>query len=237
MNFKEDVTCNLCKLILEEPVSLPCGCWICNSHVSIIMEYDNEIRCNSCEQLHKIPPDGFRINKTAKKLIDNEMYLSDEEKQVKSLIQTQYEEFIRNLNKKHCEEQVSAHFAKIKEKIQIQRDKFQKRIDEITADILLALASKQEQAFSEINRVFNMNDVIELEDNFKKVQREFRYPNLTLENMKELKIRQEFIYKNIKSKPNCTDRLLNEINKIDFNSNECSKLDKNFFGQLVLDQK
>ena len=81
MNYKEDLTCKNCNIILDEPISLPCGCWICNHHVTHeCAKRKKTIKCVSCNKYYYIPKDGYRINKTAKKLLEQEMFLSQEEK-------------------------------------------------------------------------------------------------------------------------------------------------------------
>ena len=70
MSIKEELICNRCKIILEEPVSLPCGCFICNDHITQQLKKNKEIKCISCNKIHQIPLEGFRVNKMAKKLIE-----------------------------------------------------------------------------------------------------------------------------------------------------------------------
>ena len=84
MNFNEDVTCQMCNLVLEYTVTLPCGCWICNQHVTDqLVANKNAIESISCNKTHQIPLEGFIVNKMANKLIEQELFLTDDEKLLK----------------------------------------------------------------------------------------------------------------------------------------------------------
>ena len=80
MNFKSELTCQLCNMILSDPVSMPCFCVICRKHI----HQKNEIECLLCNRTHQITHDSIRTCKTSKKFIELDVYLSDEEKSFKN---------------------------------------------------------------------------------------------------------------------------------------------------------
>jgi len=143
MNFKEDLTCPCCKMILDVPVSLPCGCLICNGHVTEKLNSINEIKCITCNKIHQIPLEGFIVNKMAKKLIEQEMFLSDDEKLLKKSIQVEFYNLKNNLDT-NLNEQVSKcreRFGDIREQLQTRKETLKKRIDEISSQMFQTLAS------------------------------------------------------------------------------------------------
>ena len=145
MRYKEDVTCSLCNLILDEPVSLPCFCIICNGHLTDCFTSNNEIKCISCNKFYQIPYDGFRTNKTTKKLLEDLVYLSDEEKNLKSSIQSNFSTF-KSQNKtkiKVLKLKSQENLSKIKEKVELRKEQLKKQIDEISAEFIQNLKHKE----------------------------------------------------------------------------------------------
>ena len=94
MNFKSELTCQMCNMILSDPVSMPCYCVICRKHI----HERNEIKCFSCNLTHQITHESIRTCKTSKKLIELEVYLSEEEKSFKNSIQNEFNKFNSILN-------------------------------------------------------------------------------------------------------------------------------------------
>ena len=74
---KSAITCNLCCLVLSDP--LPCHCVVCGHH---IMQKD-EITCAKCKIEFPVPAEGFKANEFVPIILENELHLTDEEKNVK----------------------------------------------------------------------------------------------------------------------------------------------------------
>ena len=47
MNLKENLICNICNKILDDPVFLQCHCYVCNEHMSSKI---NTIKCLNCNE-------------------------------------------------------------------------------------------------------------------------------------------------------------------------------------------
>ena len=55
--------CNLCKKMLVEPVTFPCGNTLCKKHLIELINSENVIECILCQRKHIVPVDGFLVNK------------------------------------------------------------------------------------------------------------------------------------------------------------------------------
>ena len=219
MSFK-DVTCMLCKMILDEPISLPCGCIICNEHLTDnAFIFNNQIKCISCDRQHEVLRDGFRTSKTAKKLIEQELYLSEEDKQLKKQIQIQYDEFMLKFDTRVNEYEATSreHFAKLRENIEIQRDKLKKRIEDISAELIQMLWDREDNTLKEIYKTYSqLIEKSQLEINYRNIFKEFRHVSLNHVTLNELKLRQDLIYSSVNTKVDDSKYWLNEVNKIEF---------------------
>lgn len=58
--------CDQCKQLLIDPVSIPCGKFICKSHLDPLSENTaNErktFRCEMCKEEHPLPNEGFVLD-------------------------------------------------------------------------------------------------------------------------------------------------------------------------------
>jgi hypothetical protein len=98
--LKLNLTCSYCKKIFKNPVELPCEDLICKEHLNdkeVIKQ--NKIKCQECKQEFKVKANEFNLNKLAHKLIDNKIYLNEEEISLKQKI----EESIKIFYKKYEE--------------------------------------------------------------------------------------------------------------------------------------
>ena len=66
MTNSEDLICeyDCCKLILEMPITLPCGSTLCLNHLK---ELNDRFACYFCKEEHLKPSNGFFVNKTINK--------------------------------------------------------------------------------------------------------------------------------------------------------------------------
>lgn len=51
---REKLKCNICQLILQSPIILPCRNSICQDHIAVINENENFYRCQLCNEEHNI---------------------------------------------------------------------------------------------------------------------------------------------------------------------------------------
>ena len=90
-NFKELLTCKVCKKYLKDPVVLPCGKIaqsVCKEHVDqYIVEKDaNSYDCQLCNQEHVIPENGFPLNEYAIGCFQINPHLDEKSKEASELI-------------------------------------------------------------------------------------------------------------------------------------------------------
>lgn len=63
------IKCQICKKILNSPVSLPCGESICRAHILD----KTQIFCLECHKPHPIPSEGFVACRTVEKIIQRKI--------------------------------------------------------------------------------------------------------------------------------------------------------------------
>ena len=84
------VTCKYskCNKYYILPVRLPCQNSICKSHIQdLLISNENEssklMKCEFCNEVHKIPEEGFDLNRDLVELLYSDLYLSAKQKQCK----------------------------------------------------------------------------------------------------------------------------------------------------------
>ena len=141
MNYKSELICHMCHLVVDDHVSLPCHCVICKVHLydgPIMKEF---IACNTCGDEFCIPPKGFKSNKLIDRILANDGHLSEEEKRLKQrmyTIHSQLEQLLSMFALNHAN--VSAfstdHFAEVRRKIDLHRELIKQKIDDIALDMI-----------------------------------------------------------------------------------------------------
>ena len=83
--LKDSLTCQICNLVYDKPVKLPCSKTICKSHL-----YDSNgilnstFECKFCPlRRHQIPPKGFQTNFNIQHQIAANFYLTEYEQTIK----------------------------------------------------------------------------------------------------------------------------------------------------------
>ena len=152
--------CEACKMYLEEPVQLPCGYTICNSHVNYNKLY---YYCNLCNDKHPIPDNGFRYNFTIKKGLERNSNLGGKHKEfMKSFdsLNSILDEF-RNWNNQeelvenyynHLREQVETHENYLIEEIKRNKKCIIELIDKLEKDNLLKLYDHEKPNFDSLKQ-------------------------------------------------------------------------------------
>ena len=84
MSLKSEVTCNICKLVLKDPVTLPCSSSICVEHLRDGTTKDGIIKCLKCG---KDFGNGFLTNESLNNILAKEFHLTEEEKTIRLAIQ------------------------------------------------------------------------------------------------------------------------------------------------------
>ena len=234
MSIKEELICHQCKMVLEEPVSFPCGCFICNDHITQQLKKNKEIICVSCNKIHHIPLEGFRVNKMAKKLIEQETFLSDEEKQLKYSIQSEFSIFKKSLNS-NFEDFVTKfqkHFGDVREKITNRQEQLKKRIDQISTEMIENLNENEIECLQELNDKYStLIEHRHIEENHQNALKQFRSLILNNDELVKIKLSQKTMYSTLELKLKETECLLNNI---DFKPNSNFIIENDSFGRLEL---
>ena len=78
--LKTILTCSNCSKIFKDPVELPCDDYICREHLNekeVLKQ--NKIKCFKCKQEFVVKGNEFKSVKAYNKLLNDQVYLSQEE--------------------------------------------------------------------------------------------------------------------------------------------------------------
>jgi hypothetical protein len=138
-NIKDEFICNYCYKIQKNPTFLPCRCSsVCKHHTTMLGNNGGGsfiITCNHCRIAFDKCKDFFKENEPLRKLIVTDFHLSDDEKKLKSLLESYIQDLevsVKNLSQKCAEFSVTQydHFANIRREIDIKRETIIKEIYE-----------------------------------------------------------------------------------------------------------
>ena len=143
MNLKKYLTCSFCFKILKSPITLPCMDTICGEHLTEMKSLNqNSVKCFTCNQKFRLDANHhFETNNTLKKLLDDEVFLSDEEKSLRNTLQTSVEEFFHFYEEFHflktrLDLEFHEHFQELRLKIDLHREKLKENIDDIYMEMI-----------------------------------------------------------------------------------------------------
>jgi len=165
------------------------------------------------------------------------VYLSDEGKNLKSSIQSNFSTFKLqhktkiNVLKLKSQENLS----KIKGKVDLRKEQLKKQIDDISAEFIQNIKYKEGQIIKTINEKSCLEET-ELEFNFQNIQKEFRNPSLNLSVINEITSKLDSYYSNDKRNfEDLVQSISNSLNRIEFISADFT-MDKNLFGKIDLNK-
>jgi hypothetical protein len=124
-SLKSKYTCSHCTRILKEPILMPCSDNICAQHLNETNL--TQIKCSKCIQSFDVKSIKIQSNKCLKKLLDEKLYLSSEEKQLKRQIEESIQNF-HHLNATLNENKISLemvcfdHFQELCRQIDLHRE-------------------------------------------------------------------------------------------------------------------
>ena len=151
MNLKHLIVCQFdgCKLILQNPVALPCGDSLCQHHLETMA--NDQFECCFCNRIHKIPEDGFSINKTINQLVENYFEMDPLRKQIKESL-NKLNEIIYEHEKLDPEGYIFDHIGEIVNRVDLHREELIKEINEKYDEIIKQL--KEGQIISEGEKIY-----------------------------------------------------------------------------------
>ena len=197
MNFKSDMICNICKKFLNEPISLPCHCCICNEHTQMPANkfMSKSIKCLNCRKEYP-KVDNFKRNELAEKILKINLHLNDEEKALKQILQRVLDETEKSLEhfkvvNSEFETEINKHFNAIQQRIETQRDDLKNRIDQIASSMIDQVKCKETVMTSDFKEMYTKLICRGRVSQTKKLLDEFRNPKMVIENMKSSTVEQE----------------------------------------------
>ena len=241
--LKSHLTCSQCKKILKNPIELPCQDCICKEHLA---EKDvqklNKIKCSKCGQEFEVNGIEFKSFKAFQKLLDDQVYLTNEEISLKQKTEESLRMFYANyeqltLNKIKLDYDIYNHFQELRFQIDEHREELKQKIDDIALNMIERTRKYEASYLKAINEKLddslNTFETHLLEQDLKEMEDKFRDPNLLFESMQEIQIKQEKALNEIQLKLNQVDKLkasLNVLNKFEPNVS----FDQESFGLLDL---
>jgi hypothetical protein len=132
-----------CQKYLNTPVTLPCGSTVCREHLEPAgSPIENvKINCDLCEIEHNIPAKYLAFNHTLSDLMEKDIHLSPEQKEIKANV-VQMEAILMEHEKSKLanpEEYIYDYFANIRNKIDLHRGKsiesIHKRYEELIEEL------------------------------------------------------------------------------------------------------
>ena len=109
---------------------MPCENSVCREHLSerdVVKQ--NKIKCKECKGEFQVKETEFKTNKTLKKLIESQSYLSEKEINLKRDLEVSVRRFVQNKSK--LESDVFDHYQELRFQIDEHRERLKQKIDEI----------------------------------------------------------------------------------------------------------
>ena len=228
MTNTEDLICEYdnCQLILENPITLPCGHTLCFEHLN---KFNHKFTCYFCQKAHLIPDDGFVSNIIMNKIIANYYRLNPMRKEIK-LTFDELGDLIEEYEKFNPECFVYDYFGDIRNEVDLHRELLKKEIDEKSDEIIRKLNKKEEKCKANLSKVVKTNLDKFKKDMIQSWRQTFRMPDVNELQINELSTNLSEKISNVKNElKNYKDKLmLNE--SIQFERYEKSSL----FGELII---
>jgi hypothetical protein len=154
MNIAKCLECDLCNLILEKPITLPCGNTLCQHH----LEETDELKfsCMFCLEEHQVPKNGFKISDRLSFMINFQIELNPLKKQIKESF-NKLKQSIQEYEDIHPDGFLYDYFAEIFNKVDLHREELLKEINERYEEIIKQLKDKQEKCKLNLKNVEKIN--------------------------------------------------------------------------------
>ena len=156
--LKELFNCQFCSELLVEPITLPCGSSICESHHDELVNG----QCTFCDEQH--PKIRYQVNQNLGEMIRlqvNSIKMSPKYDACKESID-KAKDFVNKIElvTKDPENFIYEHFEQIKQKVDMRREKLKLQIDDYSNDIICKIDHTQQDCIKmakEINK--NTRDI------------------------------------------------------------------------------
>ena len=138
-----------CELILERPITLPCGSTICQEHVKTCQ---NKYDCVLCNEEHLIPVNGFPLNKFAIKTIQNGLNLDEIQKRINYL-----ETIIKEHESLNSDNLICDYFSNLKNEVNLYREQLIEQNNKRSEEIIKQLEQMEENCKVNSSKLEKMN--------------------------------------------------------------------------------
>jgi hypothetical protein len=243
--WKSSLTCSYCSKIFQDPIELPCSHNLCKEHLT---EKDvakqNRIKCGECKRDIQVKDNEFKPNSFVRKVLDEHVYLSDEEVALKKKIQDSIRQFFQmyeqfTLNKTNCDLDVHEHFTEIRFTLDEHREVLKQKIDDIYMEMIDKTKKFEAMYLKSLDDKLNASmksfETKSLEQSIKETEETFRNPNVLIESIREMQRKQEEAIAELKLKLNEQSQVKDKlILKNEFKPNLSFRPDS--FGQLCLNE-
>jgi hypothetical protein len=243
--LKSSLTCSYCSKILKDPIELPCKHNLCDEHLfekNVIKE--NRIKCIECKQDFEVKGNDFKTVDLVKKLLDELVYLSDEEFSLKKLLEDSFGKIFQmfekfTLNKTKLDLDVHEHFQEIRFQLDEHRENLKQKIDDIYIE-MIEKTKKFESLYlksleDNLNSSLKSFEAKSLEQSLKETEESFRNPNLLIDSIRDMQRQQEEAIAELKLKLDEQSQVKDNLKRMnEFKPNELFNQDS--FGQLHLNE-
>jgi hypothetical protein len=214
LKLKSQLTCSNCSRIFNDPILLPCDDSICREHLS---ERDiskaNRIKCKKCNAEFGVKNNEFISNETLKKLVESHSYLSEEEINLKKVLEQSIREFFQFYDefvplREKMDSDVFDYFQEMRFQVDEHREELKSKIDEIALAMIDRIKTCEEVQLKSLKEKFFENSSFDESKSTEELEETFRQPNLLIETIREMQQKQDESLKDIQLK-------LNEINQVE----------------------
>ena len=214
MISKTHLTCSNCRKIFIDPIKLPCDHSICSHHINNANALiHKQIKCVDCCQIFDaFKAKEFESNTLLKEYLINESYLSDEEKCLRQQMESFLNEFFKQFDqfmasKNDLDLNCFNFFQELRFRIDLHREITPKvytislfnHIYQTAFEMIEQIQSYEKWFINEINSKLFVS-FKSLEEEMTCLNETFRDPNLTIEKLKQMILKQNEAMLDLKSK-------------------------------------
>jgi hypothetical protein len=208
---------------------LPCGENICDEHLTDpLVLSSNEIVCKSCNKIFEIDNKrNFVFNTKIQSLLNKEIYLSDEEKQMKKSFEESIKHFFEitsHFDQKTHIAHIENHFEDLRRQIDAQQRQLKDEIDKISLSMI--------QETRDMEAKYKSKFPSSLDEELQKLNEAFRDVNLTLASIEALREKWDAESVEFKSTQDRVDEIKRHC--VVSNRFKAVHFDRDFFGLLSL---
>lgn len=231
--------CNLCKNLLVDPVTVPCGNNLCKHHLdTLVAELPKKAtfyRCELCQEEHQIPNKGFMVNKQLHNVLELELQNSVFYKFFKKINETQdYMELIESLDI-NSDKKITEFFDDLKAQVDSRRMLLIDQIEKESSAIVESINNTQTDIMKksrEANRI--LKNIKNPKSEFQELLESLSISDQIEENkFEKLRINLNYIYDQFSNRIKENDAFLSRNTKDRFNFEFEEKPISEVFGQYV----